>query len=321
MIKKIFHLCLLILIAIPVFGQSKQQAIDAFFTALAKNQQFSGNILVIEKNKIVYEKSFGYTDYTTQSPITPGITFPIASITKILTATAILQLSEKGRLTITDPVTQYLPEFPYPAITLKHLLSHTSGLPPYNAFFDKYRKENPAKIFTNKDFIHGMLANKQPLIYQPGEKGNYDNINFIVLALVVEKVSGMDYKNYIEKNILRPAGMYNTVLFPLPEQFNTAQIKNYAVEQIAETYGLPDSTFQKIKPYLFVTDGSIKKLNINAATTDELKTHPYIRYQLANVIVNFRLQHGNYKQVEDLKKIMILTDDVYEKLKPYITLQ
>ncbi len=95
----------------------------------------------------------------------------------------------------------------------------------------------------------------------------------------------------------------------------------YAVEQIAETYGLPDSTFQKIKPYLFVTDGSIKKLNINAATTDELKTHPYIRYQLANVIVNYRLQHGDYKQVEDLKKIMILTDDVYEKLKPYITLQ
>ncbi len=232
MIKKIFHLCLLILIAIPVFGQSKQKAIDAFFTALAKNQQFSGNILVIEKNKIVYEKSFGYTDYTTQSPITPGITFPIASITKILTATAILQLSEKGRLAITDPVTQYLPEFPYPAITLKHLLSHTSGLPPYNAFFDKYRKENPAKIFTNKDFIHGMLANKQPLIYQPGEKGNYDNINFIVLALVVEKVSGMDYKNYIEKNILRPAGMYNTVLFPLPEQFNTAQIKNYAYPQV-----------------------------------------------------------------------------------------
>ena len=235
MIKKIFHLCLLILIAIPVFGQSKQKAIDAFFTALAKNQQFSGNILVIEKNKIVYEKSFGYTDYTTQSPITPGITFPIASITKILTATAILQLSEKGRLAITDPVTQYLPEFPYPAITLKHLLSHTSGLPPYNAFFDKYRKENPAKIFTNKDFIHGMLANKQPLIYQPGEKGNYDNINFIVLALVVEKVSGMDYKNYIEKQkdqIDHMKEMLDIKIPPLMDFSSISGLSNEVVEKL-----------------------------------------------------------------------------------------
>mgnify|MGYP001083160526 CR=1 FL=1 len=95
----------------------------------------------------------------------------------------------------------------------------------------------------------------------------------------------------------------------------------YAVEQVAETYGLPDSTFQKIKPYLFVTEGNIKKININAATTDELKKHPYIRYQLANVIVNYRLQHGDYKQAEDLKKIMILTDEAYEKIKPYIALQ
>ena len=228
MIKKVFILCYLIFTGLSLFGQSKQKIIDDYFIAVTKNQQFSGNVLVIEKNEILYEKSFGYADYTTKTPNTSNISFPIASISKILTATAILQLKEKGLLKITDVVTQYLPEFPYPEITIKHLLSHTSGLPPYNAFFDKAKKENPDKVFTNKDFIPGVLANKQPLIYQPGEKGNYDNINFIVLALIVEKVSGMPYKNYIEKNILEPARMNETVLFPLPEQFNRSEIKNFA---------------------------------------------------------------------------------------------
>lgn len=224
--------CLLILVGLFVFGQSKQKVIDNYLIALAKNQQFSGNVLVIENNKIVYEKSFGYADYTTKAPNTPNITFPIASISKILTATAILQLKEKGLLKITDAVTHYLPDFPYPEITIGHLLSHTSGLPPYNAFFDKEKKDNPNKLFTNKDFLPGVIANKQPLIYQPGEKGNYDNINFLVLALIIEKVSGISYKNYIEKNILQPAGMEETEFFPLPGQFNTPEIKNYAFPHV-----------------------------------------------------------------------------------------
>lgn len=232
MIKKVFILCLLTFTGLSVFGQSKQKAIDEYFMALVKNQQFSGNVLVIEKNKIVYEKSFGYADYTTKAPNTPNITFPIASISKLLTGTAILQLQEKGLLKITDAITKYLPEFPYPEITIRHLLSHTSGLPPYNAFFDKAKNENPNRVFTNKDFIPGVVANKQPLIYQPGEKGNYDNINFLVLALIVEKVSGIPYETYIEKNILRPAGMNETFLFPLPEQFNRAGIKNFAFPHV-----------------------------------------------------------------------------------------
>lgn len=232
MIKNTFILFLIVSTGLSVFSQPRQKVIDDFFTALVKNQQFSGNVLVIEKNKIVYEKSFGYADHITKTPNTANTTFPIASISKIFTATAILQLKEKGLLKITDAVALHLPKFPYPEITIKHLLSHTSGLPPYNAFFDKDRKENPDKVFTNKDFIPGVVANKQPLVYQSGEKGNYDNINFLVLALIVEKVSGIPYKDYIEKNILKPAGMNKTAFFPLPEQFNRAGIKNYAFPHV-----------------------------------------------------------------------------------------
>ncbi len=95
----------------------------------------------------------------------------------------------------------------------------------------------------------------------------------------------------------------------------------YNLNQVGETYGLPDSTFQKIKQYLKLESTSIKKININTATIDELKAHPYIRYSLANPIVAYRNQHGAFEKMEDLKKIMVVTDAVYEKVAPYLTVQ
>jgi competence protein ComEA len=94
----------------------------------------------------------------------------------------------------------------------------------------------------------------------------------------------------------------------------------YKIEQVAETYGLPDSTFQKIKPYLILQTPLLKKININTATIDELKTHPYLRWQLAKVVVAYRNQHGNFTAVEQLKNIMVIDAETYQKLYPYIVL-
>ncbi len=92
----------------------------------------------------------------------------------------------------------------------------------------------------------------------------------------------------------------------------------YKVDQIGETYGLPDSTFQKIKARFSVSQASIHQLNINTATADEMKMHPYLRYAIANAIVQYRSQHGNYLAVEDLKKIMLITEDIFNKAAPYL---
>lgn len=94
----------------------------------------------------------------------------------------------------------------------------------------------------------------------------------------------------------------------------------YKTDQLAETYGLPDSTFQKIKSRLVIGNGSVKKLNINTATVDELKSHPYLRYNIANAIVQYRLQHGNFSAVNDIKKIMAVTEEIYNKAAPYLTI-
>ena len=95
----------------------------------------------------------------------------------------------------------------------------------------------------------------------------------------------------------------------------------YKVEQVAEIYGLPDSTFQKIKDRLIITNTSVKKLNINSATLDELKMHPYLRYNIANAIVQYRTQHGDFSAVNDLKKIMLISDEIFVKVEPYLSVK
>jgi competence ComEA-like helix-hairpin-helix protein len=95
----------------------------------------------------------------------------------------------------------------------------------------------------------------------------------------------------------------------------------YSVEQIGETYGLPDSTFQKIKQYLKLDNPSVKKININTSTVDEMKAHPYIKYSLANPIVTYRNEHGSFSKVEDIKKVMVVTDEIYNKIAPYLAVQ
>jgi competence protein ComEA len=94
----------------------------------------------------------------------------------------------------------------------------------------------------------------------------------------------------------------------------------YKVEQVAETFGLPDSIFQKIKPFLKINGNNIHKININTAMEQELKAHPYIRWQLAKVIMEYRKQHGNYKVLQDLKKIVLINEETYNKISPYLTL-
>lgn len=94
----------------------------------------------------------------------------------------------------------------------------------------------------------------------------------------------------------------------------------HSVEQVAETYGLPDSTFQKIKGRLQVDGSAVRKININSATKEELKVHPYIRWQLANALVEYRNQHGPFKTLEEIKNIVLIDETTFQKLVHYLHL-
>ncbi|HMG90092.1 MAG TPA: helix-hairpin-helix domain-containing protein [Chryseolinea sp.] len=93
----------------------------------------------------------------------------------------------------------------------------------------------------------------------------------------------------------------------------------FSIEQVAETYGLIDSVFQKIKRFLVCGPYPLKKLNINTATIDDLKTHPYLRYTLARALVTYREEHGSFSKIEDVKNVLPITDEIYKKLEPYFT--
>ena len=95
----------------------------------------------------------------------------------------------------------------------------------------------------------------------------------------------------------------------------------YSIQQVGETFGLPDSTFQRIKPYLRADDTIVKKFDVNTASVDELKTHPYIKWQIANAIIAYRQEHGPFTKIEDIRKIMVISGDDYKRIVPYLALQ
>jgi len=95
----------------------------------------------------------------------------------------------------------------------------------------------------------------------------------------------------------------------------------FTIDQVGETFGLPDSTFQKIKPQLQLGSTSVKKINLNSATIDELKAHPYIKYAIANAIIQFRNEHGNFKAVSDLQKLAAIDESLFLKIAPYLTVE
>lgn len=189
--------------------------LDQYFSTLARVGRFNGIVVVAESGKVVYQGAFGPADFATGRPNLVTSPFPIASITKVITATAVLQLAERGKLELEDPVVKHLAGFPYPGITLKHLLSHTSGLDSYDGYFASVLEAHPDTVFHNADVIAQMARHPQPLKSEPGQRSRYNNLNFILLALVVEAASGQSFQQYVTEHILRPAGMSHTRWSPV----------------------------------------------------------------------------------------------------------
>ena len=191
------------------YAQNNFQKLDSLFTSLYTYGLINGNVLVAENGQPIYHKSFGYSNIKTETLNNENSGFSLASVSKVFTSTAILQLKEKGKLKLDDFVIKYFPDFPYPEITIRHLLTHTSGLPEIE-IFRKQIQENPNNIFTNKDLLPTLINLKLPLDFKPNDKYQYTNTNYILLALFVEKISTITFQEYLQKNIFSPAKMTNT---------------------------------------------------------------------------------------------------------------
>ena len=188
----------------------------------AEKEGFSGVVLVAEDGKILFEKAVGYRSFEKKIPLNSDDIFELASVSKQFTAMLVMMCKEKGLLDFDDPVDQYL-NIPYTDISIRHLLSHTSGLPDYQAIMDKHWDKS--KVAGNPDILDYLRTYAPPILFDPGDKYEYSNTGYVLLASIIEKATGKDFVQVSRDWIFRPLAMKNTDIRSLEEK---AKVKNFA---------------------------------------------------------------------------------------------
>lgn len=201
-----------------LFAQAKSEKINSLMKYCNINLQFNGNILVAEHGKIIYHHSFGIANFDPVGSLNLGSQFRLGSVSKQFTAMAIMILEERGKLNYDDDINIYLPEFPYKKITIRHLLTHTSGLPDYISLFDQYwdtekKDDSDKKIADNEDVLTMLCKYHKDPLFNPGEKWQYCNTGYVILALIVNRVSGEPFEKFLYDNIFKPLNMTNTLVY------------------------------------------------------------------------------------------------------------
>lgn len=182
--------------------------VEEYMNAAVRYKNFSGSILVGHSGKPLKSKGYGMANYEWNIPNTPKTIFRLGSITKSITALAIMRLQDAGKLNINDPICKYLNDCPtsWQPITIYHLLTHTSGIPDYFKLPD-YQKTIALRV-THTSMLERFI--NKPLEFIPGEKGSYSNSGFYLLGMIIEKVSGKSYAGFLQEAIFDPLGMKNT---------------------------------------------------------------------------------------------------------------
>src|SRR6185369_17212245 len=202
---KVFRFVLLILFAAITASAQDAAKIHEYMDAVAKVEKFSGTVLVARKGQVVFEQSYGLADRATNSANTNSTKYFIGSMTKPITATAIMALRDQGKLKLDASICTYLAPCPEPwkPIQVQHLLTHTSGVTDIVRFPDFM--ELRTKPHTPQQLVE--LIGAKPVEFTPGAKFFYSNSNFILLAAILEKVSGVPYEEFLKTNVFARAGM------------------------------------------------------------------------------------------------------------------
>jgi CubicO group peptidase (beta-lactamase class C family) len=193
--------------------------IDSLFQVLSTQRGFNGNVLIAQGGKVIYENAFGYADLEEKTPLNIESTFQLASITKQFTAMAIMMLHDEGKLNFTDTLQRFFPGFPYHDITIRQLLTHRSGLPEYMSFAKRYWN-NKRRLMSNDDVMDMLITHHPGLAFVPDRKYKYNNTGYVILACIVEQVSGLQFHTFLENRIFKPLGMKRTFIYNTKNMLN-----------------------------------------------------------------------------------------------------
>ena len=207
----------------PLSFDGAVKDLDTQATDLAANDKFSGDVLIARSGRIVFQKAYGLADRERHIPNTMETRFRIGSMNKMFTATAILQLAGEGNLDLDAPLAKYLPDYPNQdlarKVTIRNLLTHTGGTG--DIFTPEYENH---RLETRELTDYVKLFGSRGLDFEPGSKWAYSNYGFVLLGVVVQKVSGMSYYDYVRAHIFLPAGMHDTDSLPESENVSNRSV-------------------------------------------------------------------------------------------------
>lgn len=208
-----------------VFNEYHQK-VSAFMNAGLLGKGFNGSILVAKNETIIYEKYSGRLDLRKKDSITENTAMQLASASKTFTAVAILKMVQDNKISLSDSLAKFFPGFPYPGITVRMLLCHRSGLPNYLYFISKNNWDEK-KYVTNQDVLNLLFTQKPARYFAPNTRFRYCNTNYVLLALIIEKMSGESYPEYMKRNFFVPLQMNHTYVYTLADSAISTPSFNY----------------------------------------------------------------------------------------------
>jgi CubicO group peptidase (beta-lactamase class C family) len=191
--------------------KKKVAKIDSLLNFYHEQGILNGTVLVAEAGKVIYQKGFGYANMDTKETLEPKSVFRLASVSKQFTAMCIMMLEEQNKLNYDDDFQKYLPELKYEGVTIRHLLWNTSGMPDYIDFMSEHYSDD--EEYVNDDVIKTMAKHHPEKEFEPGERYEYSNTGYLLLGSIVERVSGISFKEFLHQNIFDRIGMSSSI-FP-----------------------------------------------------------------------------------------------------------
>jgi CubicO group peptidase (beta-lactamase class C family) len=274
--------------------------VKAKYEKLLGNRGFSGQILVAKNGEIIFEDYKGYSNYSDKSLIQAETPIHLASVSKTFTGMVALKLWEEKKLDLKAPVAQYLPKFPYADVTIEELLSHRSGLPDYTYFMETHKyisikiknkrgrwvkklqlisNEAPFKsgIYNNQDVLDFMITRHPAPAANPDRVFKYCNTNYVLLALIIEKITGTDFPTYMNETVFKPLKMSNSYIFSAKTinkytpSYN-AKMQPYRIEKYDCIYG--DKNVYSTVRDLYLWDKALTEGTFLAPATLEMAYEP-----------------------------------------------
>jgi CubicO group peptidase (beta-lactamase class C family) len=253
--------------------------LDTLFTKLYKADAFNGNVLIAKGKNIIYQKSFGYSIKEKNILLNDSSIFQLASVSKVITGVATLLLYEQGKLKLETKVSDILADFPYKDVTVKHLLSHRSGLPNYTYFCGEFLSDSICSL-SNQNMLDIMIKHKPKAYLNPGLRFNYCNTNYALLALIVEKISQKSYATFLKEELFTPLGMNHSYT-----ALNIDSTKEYITRGYTMKYGcvandrydgvVGDKGIYTTTYDLFLLSTALYQHKLLANTTQELAFSPH----------------------------------------------